>query len=352
MGRDRKAWRSRQGTPAVRGGAPLDAGAQRRGLSSPPVISDAEADSPTTFDVLPLVQFPRYLVCPSCDRLAVASAFDEYRPGSPVRVCKLRGCDGAFATPVRFVMACDNGHLDDFEWRKWSGCTCDPEKAKLTLKQEGAGLAGLIVRCTRCNEWNSMDKAFDQGERAAKKIFCTGRHHWATRQWEQCRAEVHVLQRGASSLFFPSVRSIVSIPPYTDGVQEALGPKLMGPVKKAIEKFNTREKFAGWLESWFDINDFDEDQFSRPLSVIATRLLQWHDQLNGTPDDAPERWDEWAKIIEGLHNEIREEISTYDPPATWGRHFMRCSKALWRLRRSARSRPCAVSPESTAPEAS
>jgi hypothetical protein len=56
--------------------------------------------------------------------------------------------DRVHAVPVRFIVACEDGHLDEFPWRRWCGCKCD--KMDLRLDTIGPGLGGKVVRCASC----------------------------------------------------------------------------------------------------------------------------------------------------------------------------------------------------------
>jgi len=72
---------------------------------------------------VPVATFPRWLLCPACRLLAPIRSHlfeldvDRYRPE---RSCYVhRSClksRKAEAIPVRFLLACKSGHLDDFPW--------------------------------------------------------------------------------------------------------------------------------------------------------------------------------------------------------------------------------------------
>ena len=124
--------------------------------------------------------------------------------------------------PVRFVVACGQGHLDDFPWHYWvrhaSGCTRPRE---LTLRAIRAGLAGLVLSCTECGASRSLENIFQRG--ALGGVRCGGRRPWLAGPNEDCGRELTVLQRGASNLYFPQVVSALDIPPWSDDVQKMLG---------------------------------------------------------------------------------------------------------------------------------
>ena len=192
------------------------------GFRLPPVVDDDRGR-----DTLVAVRFPEWLQCPQCDRIALAGRWKE-EPGRAYRYCahctrKMPGQRKVFAVPVRFVMACAKGHLDEFPWHFWvrhkDDCKKGP-RADLYLKSERPGLSGLILSCRECKARRSMDGVF-----SAKtwRVQCRGRRPWLAANDEQCESEPRALQRGASNIYFPVVESALSIPPWSDLLQEALG---------------------------------------------------------------------------------------------------------------------------------
>ena len=121
-------------------------------------------------------------------------------------------------------MACAKGHLDDFPWHFWvshkENCR-KKDDAELYLRPERPGLAGLILSCGVCNAQRSMDGVFSAD--TWQGFSCRGRRPWLAADNETCDCQPRVLQRGASNLYFPVLESALSIPPWSDALQEALG---------------------------------------------------------------------------------------------------------------------------------
>ncbi|EPX60589.1 hypothetical protein D187_001743 [Cystobacter fuscus DSM 2262] len=204
-----------------------------RGFRLPPVIDENRRDangnlSPDTRRLV-AVRFPDWLLCPNCDRIAPSRKWGE-EPGRPTRHCvqctrKAPGGHKVFAVPVRFVMACPRGHLDDFPWHWWVGHTPDcANKGFLMLKAERPGLAGLFVRCPDCGAGKSLDGIFTEAT-WKDRMKCKGKRPWLSGPDEDCDSDkpVRAMQRGASNLYFPAIESALSIPDWSDGLQEALG---------------------------------------------------------------------------------------------------------------------------------
>jgi len=119
-----------------------------KGFRLPPVRDpqkDTDADR-----ALVGVRFPHWLQCPQCDLIGDEGQWSD-EPGHPARWCAdcsrhAPGRTKVAVVPVRFVMACEAGHLDEFPWHAWVGHgeTCRNRRGFLKLVSEEAGLAGAL----------------------------------------------------------------------------------------------------------------------------------------------------------------------------------------------------------------
>lgn len=128
--------------------------------------------------------------------------------------------------PVRFVIACPNGHIDDFPWVDWAHsspgqllgqaqiCPCPLLRFNYTGK---TGLMGLLVKCEGCGA-KARSLRGSAGPDALKGFACSGNRPWlGPAGREQCGSAEppRVLQRGASNIYFAKVASSILIPPFT-----------------------------------------------------------------------------------------------------------------------------------------
>ncbi|MBD9470388.1 DUF1998 domain-containing protein [Pseudoxanthomonas sp. PXM01] len=196
-----------------------------QGFRLPPVSAE-EFNRPDS-KALVAVRFPNWLQCPQCSRLAESRAWSD-EAGQPGLYCaqctqRMPGRRKVWVVPVRFVMACEAGHLDEFPWHSWvrhkEGCQ---KRTFLSLVSERAGLAGLILSCPSCHARRSMDRVFSE-ETWETFPNCRGRRPWLAGGDETCDHKARAVQRGASNLYFPVVESALSIPPWSDQIQEAMG---------------------------------------------------------------------------------------------------------------------------------
>ena len=178
------------------------------------------------------VRFPRWLQCTGC-HLVHESRFWSEDPGDPALYCadcsrEAGGRNRRHVVPVRFIVVCERGHLDEFPWNWWvkheekcHQATMSPGRG---LRLEGsatAGLAGLILTCLGCGGSRSMEGCFNPDALPGQ---CQGRRPWlGIDADERCEAQPRVVQRGASNIYFSVVESALDIPPWSDELQKKIG---------------------------------------------------------------------------------------------------------------------------------
>jgi hypothetical protein len=184
-------------------------------------VRPPSSEDETSRDV-PVMQFPRYHSCPTCNRLEDIGYFK-----APFGESRCTFCDEeSDLVPSRFVIACAKGHLDDFPFYQWVHSDHPhPQgpKAKLTLRTSGqsAGLRDVIIRCS-CGARRSMDGAFGKSALRAIKS-CQGARPWlGQKHAEGCDQIPVTLQRGASNVWFSRTVSAISIPPWSDAAFKVL----------------------------------------------------------------------------------------------------------------------------------
>lgn len=173
------------------------------------------------------VRFPKWLQCPQCHIVRPAWRWTE-DPGDPALYCaectqRVGGRNRLHVVPVRFIVMCENGHLEEFPWDWWVKHTGNCPKQH-DLKLEGsatAGLAGLILSCLGCNGRRSMEGCFGPNVIPNQ---CQGRRPWlGVDADEPCSQQARVVQRGASNIYFSAVESALDIPPWSDEMQKKIG---------------------------------------------------------------------------------------------------------------------------------
>ncbi len=185
---------------------------------------------------LPVVSFPYYHVCSKCGCLFdIRDNFDADRYLIYGATCPV--CQGQ-AYPSRFIVTCNKGHMDDFPWDWWVHRGESHCHGHLKLYSTGftSTLADMWVECLDCGAKRSMSGATQIENFAGKK--CSGRHPFRPNQKnEDCDQQIIPSQRGASNVYFPVIRSAISIPPWTDPLYNLIDEHL-----RRIEEY--REDFG------------------------------------------------------------------------------------------------------------
>lgn len=205
-----------------------------KGFRLPPVRDPLRPEEDERKRSLVAVRFPEWQQCPKCDRIGPSRKWGE-KPGVAGLWCqactqKQPGRKEVWVVPVRFITACEYGHLDEFPWHAWVQHTADCKNRNgfLKLVAEQAGLSGLVLSCEACKQSRSLDGIFSakRNEGGGSVLpQCRGHRPWLAEGTEVCRGPhtVRAMQRGASNLYFPVIESALSIPPWSDHLQDALG---------------------------------------------------------------------------------------------------------------------------------
>lgn len=203
-------------------------GEQVESLRMPP-LTDRNAVDPFSAEALigvPVKPFPRWMRCVKCGLLSPYDAglfelkANHYRPERTRFVHK--GCTGsrgdqkprdADAVPARFLLACRQGHLDDFPWHWFVHGGQSDCQGILRFFESGASLQteNLWVRCDTCSAAKSMAQAFGQ---VGKDNLpgCRGRHPHLNRFEDGCTAVPRAILLGATNGWFPVTLSVLAIP--------------------------------------------------------------------------------------------------------------------------------------------
>lgn len=172
---------------------------------------------------VPFFRFPQWLFCPRCRRMIRWS----YKLEQPGRAPRCQRCSPRRQlVPMRFVLICGNGHLDDVDWVRWTHSEARSreqkqcQKAALrfnVLKGVGGGLQSLATTCETCGASRPLRGIASPGTARQVGLRCRGRQPWLPAgEGERCDADPVIVQRGASNVHFPVVASAIDIPPESD----------------------------------------------------------------------------------------------------------------------------------------
>lgn len=178
-------------------------------LFAPP---DCDDDRPSERAGLQVLEFPRWMVCQGCSAMVQASPSLTLKDGRYQHPCA--SGKTSLLVPVRFVVVCPSGHLDEFPWVEFVhfGEETECRSQALTLREEaGAELYDVRLTCQVCGSKKSMAEA----QRLDAWYRCRGARPWLGRGpdvLEACDAKPSMKVRTSSSTYFAQIQSALSIP--------------------------------------------------------------------------------------------------------------------------------------------
>ena len=202
-------------------------------LYAPPADSSDEIDAPKTG--VTAYEFPVWFVA----QMALKSP-QGYRSRPLVHRDRLQmsrkkpyeGADRQWysVVPVRFVQACQNGHVSDINWWDFVHLQGDSCRQGLFIDEKGTAgdLSEIEIRCD-CGKSKPFISAFEKGSNVLG--WCRGHRPWlgADSREFKCHdandkpSHNRLLIRSASNAYFPQVLSVISIPDENEKLQAAVG---------------------------------------------------------------------------------------------------------------------------------
>lgn len=277
-------------------------------LLSAPVVPDAGLPA-DPFDSLsrigvPVATFPRWMVCPQCRLLAeIGSGLfelkkDPYHPDRTAYVHK--NCNKSKkppqVMPARFLVACPDGHLDDFPWLEFvhRGEPCSSPHLRLIEFGTSGEARDLEVRCENCQSIRRLWEAFGEEHRENLPM-CRGRRpHLRDYDPEGCEHRLRTVILGASNTWFPIALSTVSIP--------AKGDKLARLVEenwarlKAITSPEVVQAFRAIGQLGGELNAYPDEEI---WGAVNARAQRERDRTAQPVDDVPDlKTPEWRMFTQ------------------------------------------------------
>jgi hypothetical protein len=164
---------------------------------------------------VPSYHFPETLYCPHCKELFNI----KYTNNSRCQKCNTN------LVSSRFVLVCENGHMEDFPYSWWVhvGQKCDKstEPRILMYNIEGrSDIDSLLIECKDCGKKRFISPAFSENIFSGENGYhCSGNHPHLSKKHTitdtECRALLKTRLRSSSGIYFPVVQSALAIPPWS-----------------------------------------------------------------------------------------------------------------------------------------
>ena len=187
--------------------------------------------------------FPKWFYCPRCKRFMPLKQWKDHWKGRQEfdLQCFNPECKGEHLEQIRFVMTCDDGHIQDLPWEFWNNRepiienekeadnNTDNEqetKSKIRLKyekccseqelyykisNENTDLSGIHIECKKCNKSATLKGIFGFSQK------CGGRKYWLGFQngeyrGDVCEQKVAVKIKTSNSVYYANALSSLWIP--------------------------------------------------------------------------------------------------------------------------------------------
>lgn len=215
-----------------------------RALKTAPWSADAD-DDPWTQVGVPVAPFPGWVRCPRCHRLGPLDPPGQFelvhrwgrRPDLAkfvharcAKQAQKRDANKRACVPARFLVACEDGHLDDFPYVEFvHGGRVEPcPGPKLTISDSSSTLGPRVtVTCAECGARRNVSAAAG-GEGYRQLPRCRGRHPHLQRYFP-CGKRLRLMVLGASNLWFSVTASALHLPEGRDvAAQVAAHWRLLG----------------------------------------------------------------------------------------------------------------------------
>lgn len=139
---------------------------------------------------------------------------------------KLDNPSGGRWQPVRFVSVCAGGHLNEFPWKEWIGCTCAGNTGLRIIDRGGADLGSIRVECQNCPSGSDGRRGRSlsgttvkpvPGEKSAFEeagISCPGERPWLGAGAEECGCRHPLVGAliNQTNLYFPRTVAALRLP--------------------------------------------------------------------------------------------------------------------------------------------
>ena len=255
--------------------------------------------------------FPNWNLCVNSNRHSDGGTDDVYiLYHSSQQKCPV--CNEQFSKnkqAVRFIAACPEGHLDDFDWHYFihNGKKQCNNRDWFRWIGGGSSLSNIFLTCPECK---SKSKSLEQAYRG--KWPCHGRfpERESFREqspWKQCDARARIIQRQASNLRVTDLVSLFTIPPRDTALHRMLDNQLL---KSHIltETFSDKGDFEKRLRA------LEKGRFIKKDTVNAILACNWDEISQAIADLEKPPASTYRELINEELNELLKASSDGAPP--------------------------------------
>jgi len=251
----------------------------------------------------PGIPFPSYHLCTNArGHDGKGYVLFRRRQGGVPRCPK---CGSSDVQPIRYIMICNMGHMDDIDWYTVvhgdQGCVTDSGGEPYYYWIGSGSVSSIRIRCARCGKKISLANLY------GKPLQCTGRYpeRGDARERDDSRPHrAYLAQRGSSKVHVPVTLSLMVVPPLATDLHEFLRT----PLKEGT-------KLANALRFWHHgdgqltkeiLEEFHESHSSIFPEELWTRYLEMRDEI--TDHELNEAW---RDLVNFLDNQDKQDSVSY-----------------------------------------
>lgn len=186
--------------------------------------------------------FPKWFYCPRCKKFMKLADWKKHWKNKQEfdLQCFNPKCKEEHLEQVRFVMTCNDGHIQDLPWDYWNNrlpapdndssessdseqekeskiilnyerkC-CDEQELYYRISNENTDLSGIHIKCEKCGKSATLKGIFGFSQK------CGGRKYWLGLQngqfvGENCEQKVTVKIKSSNSVYYANTLSSLWIP--------------------------------------------------------------------------------------------------------------------------------------------
>ncbi|MDB5974669.1 MAG: hypothetical protein JWR07_1429 [Nevskia sp.] len=290
---------------------------------------------------VPFCRFPAWLFCPTCRSLHRYTSTMEKANEHRLPTCSDPACKKAALVPMRFVVACEEGHLQDVDWHWW--CHLDAQKGETGTCARVGSKMHFMVSGASGGDFDSMSitcacgasKSFVGLTDQSRHIKCWGHQPWEFEKATCTSTTARVYPRGASNIYYPSVLSALDLmsAETKESVGRAEGLKTWyetNVLAKSARVANglgaSRDALRGIFET---VVAEGARQFGVPTSAAESAFLEWLDGTTAAPvEGASDRSQhgilaaEWPILARAVATKTRNlQARPYPTKAVWPARF-------------------------------
>lgn len=235
-------------------------------------------------------KFPEKLYCPNCKCIIDAKEL-EFANLKDKNKCNQLNKNGnpcnSNLVPSRFVVCCDNGHLEDFPYYWWvhrgEPCSSGKENPRLKMynRDNRSDFESLFLECIECGKRRTFTGAFK--DNALAQYPCSNNHphldNYKITGEDVCDRMLKTRLRNSSSIYFPVVQSALSIPPWSQKavkfirsnwslLEDMTEENALDYIKKELAQSSTIETLTAAYHTILKERELGQDYTPSPADVF------------------------------------------------------------------------------------